>query len=202
MMLRSAAPAGRGPMDRYREPVPASPILDLSPGEWAVLGVVAEGPTHGFAVARLLAPDGPLGQIWSLPRPVVYQALRKLAQLELIGPQSTERSDRGPERTILKVTPAGRGQLRRWLGEPVDHVRDVRSALLIKLALLERAGRDPGPLLEAQRAQLLPRLDGLARVRDAAAGFDRVLAEWRYTSSEATLRFLDAIASTVGKPAP
>jgi hypothetical protein len=33
----------------------------------------------------------------------------------------------------------------------------------------------------------------MARLRDDAAGFDRVLAEWRYTSSQATLRFLDAI---------
>jgi DNA-binding PadR family transcriptional regulator len=193
MMRRGPAAVGRGSDRYYGEPVPAPTPVDLSPGEWAVLGVVAEAPTHGFAVARLLAPDGPLGQIWSLPRPVVYQAVRKLVQLQLVGPQATERSDRGPQRTILRVTPTGRRQLRRWLGEPVDHVRDVRSLLLIKLALLERAGRDIGPLLRAQRAQLLPRLGGLARVRDGAAGFDRVLAEWRYTSSEATLRFLDAI---------
>ena len=49
----------------------------LSAAAWAVLGVVAEGPTHGFAVAAVLAPDGPLGQVWTLPRPMVYRELDK-----------------------------------------------------------------------------------------------------------------------------
>ena len=61
----------------------------LSTGEWAVLGVIAEGPTHGFALAQLLAPNGPLGRIWSLPRPIVYQAIKKLLLLGLISEQAT-----------------------------------------------------------------------------------------------------------------
>lgn len=167
--------------------------LDLSPGEWAVLGVVAEGPTHGFAVAQLLAPDGALGRIWTMKRPFVYQALQKLSQLGLVHKRSTERSDRGPLRTIVVVTPDGRRELRRWLAEPVDHVRDVRSLLLLKLALLDRSGTDSTALLRAQRRQLLPRLAALERLRLEAEGFDGVLVEWRVTSSQATLDFLDAI---------
>jgi len=172
--------------------------LDLSPGEWAVLGAVAEGPTHGFAVAQLLAPEGALGRVWTLGRPLVYQALQKLTHLGLVVNRSTERSDRGPVRTIVAVTPSGRKEVRRWLAEPVDHVRDVRSLLLLKLALLDRSGGDPRPLLDAQRRQLLPRLAALERQRQEASGFDSVLAEWRLASSQATLAFLDAITA----PAP
>jgi len=173
------------------------PQFELSAGDWAVLGVVGEGATHGFAVARLLGPHGPLGQVWTLPRAVVYQALKKLIELGLVAEGSTERSNRGPARRMLTVTPAGKGQLCQWLGQPVEHVRDVRSLLLLKLALLDRAGQDPRPLLGAQRAALQPRLANLAVLRDGAEGFDRVLAEWRLASLEATLRFLDAAA-----PAP
>jgi hypothetical protein len=43
-----------------------------------------------------------------------------------------------------------------WLTRPVEHTRDVRSELLVKLALLDRAGKDPQPLLAAQREQLVP----------------------------------------------
>jgi PadR family transcriptional regulator AphA len=168
-------------------------LIELSPGDWAVLGVIAEGSTHGFAVAQLLSPDGALGRIWTLPRPVVYQVIKKLTQMKLIEEKSTERSDRGPKRTIVGITEAGRVAFRRWLDEPVDHVRDVRSMLLLKLALLDRFGGDLRPLIEAQRRRLVPVMAALDRSRRRAEGFERVLAEWRFASCQATIEFLDSI---------
>ena len=167
---------------------------ELSPGEWAVLGVVGEGPTHGFAVSRLLAPTGQLGRIWTLPRPVVYQVIKKLLDQGLLRERGTESSAKGPVRTVVGMTPAGRAALRRWLQEPVDHVRDVRSLLLLKLALLDRSGGDPRPLVDAQRTRLAAQLEALAGARDAAEGFDRVMLEWRIASSRATLEFLSVVS--------
>ena len=169
--------------------------LDLSPGEWAVLGAVAEGPTHGFAVAQLLAPDGELGRVWTLPRPVVYQVIQKLLQLGLVQPRGTETSHRGPVRTVIGVTPAGRAAVRRWLADPVDHVRDVRSLLLLKLALIDRRGGDPATLIEAQKARVRNQLDSLTKGRKSLAGFDRVLLEWRIAGSRATLDFLRVVGN-------
>jgi PadR family transcriptional regulator AphA len=162
----------------------------LGPGDWAVLGVVAEGPTHGFAVAQLLGPDGALGRIWTLPRPVVYQIIKKLLQLGLIGEKRTEAGARGPVRTVVGVTPAGRSAVKRWLQEPVDHVRDVRSLLLLKLALLDRAGADPRPLVAAQRQRVAAHLEVLEAGRDEAVDFERVILDWRIASSTATIDFL------------
>jgi hypothetical protein len=69
----------------------------------------------------------------------------------------------------------------------------VRSELLIKLALLDRAGTDPQPLLLAQQMQLAPIATALSdRVRDAA-GFERTLAVWRHQAIDATMRFLTAM---------
>ena len=51
---------------------------------------------------------------------------------------------------LLAPTPRGRQALRRWLARPTEHVRDLRSELLIKLLLLERSGTDETPLLRAQ----------------------------------------------------
>lgn len=159
-----------------------------------MLGAISLGPTHGFAVAAELSPQGGLGKVWTLPKALVYSQIRKLSALGLIEPAGRQPSQSGPARTILVATPLGRSALDSWLVCPVDHVRDVRSSLLLKLALLERIGRDPGPLLAAQRERLAPQIRALDRNRQAAQGFDRVLAEWRYSSSEATLRFLDAIS--------
>ena len=39
-------------------------------------------------------------------------------------------------------TPAGRRVAKRWLDAPVQHLRDVRTELLVKLALRDRAGLD------------------------------------------------------------
>ena len=75
---------------------------------------------------------------------------------------------------------------------PVGHIRDVRSELMVKLALLDRAGADPRSLLAAQREQLVPDRERAAGASSpAATGFDRTLALWRYETVSAALRFLD-----------
>ena len=50
----------------------------LSLAEHAILAMLSERPAHGFAIARLTAPGGELGQIWHIPRPVVYRSLGRL----------------------------------------------------------------------------------------------------------------------------
>jgi hypothetical protein len=32
--------------------------------EWLILGLLAEEPTHGFALARTLNPGGPVGSVY------------------------------------------------------------------------------------------------------------------------------------------
>ena len=71
---------------------------------------------------------------------------------------------------------------------------------MLKLALLDRVGADPVELLQAQRRQLAPIAGALAAQIPATTGFDQVLAQWRYESVSASLRFLDARLATV--PAP
>src|SRR5712691_4397614 len=102
----------------------------LAPGEWAVLALLSERPSHGWAVASQLDPSGELGSVWSLGRPLVYRSIDILAERELIQPAGHEPGLRGPNRTIYRATQAGSDALAEWLAEPVDHVRDVRSLLL------------------------------------------------------------------------
>src|SRR5207244_2890782 len=111
----------------------------------------------------------------------------------LVAAVGVEEGDRGPQRRLLQVTPVGRRAVTRWSGEPVAHVRDVRTELLLKLALLHRARKSPAPLLRRQREALGPTLDGLRSQLEAADGFDAVLARWRMESAEAVERFLDSL---------
>jgi PadR family transcriptional regulator AphA len=166
---------------------------DLAPGEWAVLAVVAEQSTHGFAVAKALGPPGEIGRVWSLSRPLVYRALDRLADEGLLEKGEAEPSLRGPARTSVRVTAPGRRLVRQWLNEPVEHVRDVRSLLMLKLLFLERAGLDPSRLIAAQRGLLIPVAAVLEEREQDAAGFERTLVQWRLESTRAVLRFLDSV---------
>src|ERR1700754_4398366 len=151
----------------------------LATGEWAVLGLVVEAPTHGFAIARALAPGGDVGRVWAMRRPLVYRTVDVLSTQGLVRAAGTEASDVGPRRTLLEATTAGGERFEAWLGAPVDHVRDARSELMLKLLFLDRAGRDPSELLAAQGE----RFGALAQELEArvgeAEGFARTLALWR-----------------------
>ncbi|MET9245445.1 helix-turn-helix transcriptional regulator [Nonomuraea sp. NPDC003709] len=162
----------------------------LSLTEWIVLALVAEGPTYGFAVARLTAPTGAVGAIWQVPRPRVYRALDRLADLSLIEPCGKERGQGGPQRTVFTATAAGTSAVNGWLICPVEHIRDIRTEFLIKFALLQRSGADPRPLLDAQAERIEPIIRSLRRQRDQAHGFDHVVAAWRYETAEAALRLM------------
>jgi DNA-binding PadR family transcriptional regulator len=158
-----------------------------------VLCLVSEAPSHGFAIARILAGDGELGHVWRVPKPVIYRALQRLETLELVATVEVQPSSAGPARSLVAATAAGRQASAAWLTRPASHTRDIRSELLVKLALLERAGAEAGPLLAAQRGQLQPVAAGLQEQLKTATGFDRTVILWRYETVHATLRFLDAL---------
>jgi DNA-binding PadR family transcriptional regulator len=159
-----------------------------------VLSLICEKPAYGLALAELLAPVGSIGRIWQVPKAVVYRGLHQLEIARLVEAAAPERSRRGPVRTLYTATPAGQDAARAWLNRPAAHVRDVRSELLLKLALLERAGRDPRELLRAQRAQLTPIAAGLDERLRAAAGIERTVTLWRYEALAAAMRFLETVS--------
>jgi len=102
---------------------------ELLLGEWACLGLIYPGRTHGFAVATRLKPTGDVGRVWSLSRPLTYRSLEQLSGRGYIHAVGEERGLAGGNRTILKATRVGRSQFRKWLDTPVPHLRDLRSEL-------------------------------------------------------------------------
>ena len=164
---------------------------DLAPGEWSVLALLAEQPGHGWALARQMARSGEIGSVWYLGRPLVYRALELLEQRGLIEAIGHEPGLRGPNRTIFRATPKGRYALELWLAEPVDRVREVRSLFLLKLVLIERAAFDPSPLLESQRASVLPAVRALEARLAASSGGEQILVRYRLESTRAVLHFID-----------
>jgi DNA-binding PadR family transcriptional regulator len=174
----------------------------LSLAEWLVLCLVREQPTYGLVIAQLLDRDGSLGHIWSVPKASVYRALQRLELLGLIRMAGRQRAPQGgPTRSLMKATPAGRSAAQAWLSTPVEHARDVRCELMVKLALLDRTGSDARVLIRAQIVWLLPVAAALDDRLRAATGFERTLVLWRREAMMATMRFLEALAASCASPA-
>jgi PadR family transcriptional regulator AphA len=171
---------------------------ELAPGEWSVLGLLAEQPAHGWALASALAPDGEIGCVWSLGRPLVYRSLEILEKRGLAEPGGLEASVRGPKRTVYRITETGRVELERWLAEPVVHVHEIRSLFLLKLVLGERLGTDLRPLLDAQREVLEERAEQLEARADESVGAQRIMSRYRLETARAALRFVEGHQAAVG----
>src|SRR3954451_11421169 len=155
--------------------------------EHVCLALVAEGVSHGWALGTLLAPDGELGRIWTLSRPLTYRAVDGLVERKLLRRRGAV-TGRGRDRLGLAPTAAGRRAAARWLDAPVEHLRDVRTELLIKLALRQRAGLATASLLAPQQQVFEPTIDVLTSTRPGAD----IIDVWRRESARAVRRFLDA----------
>ena len=167
----------------------------LAPGEWAVLALLCERPAHGWALARQLSPNGELGSIWSLTRPLVYRSLEILESRRLILPAGSEPGARGPNRTIFRATAAGHEAVALWLSEPVEHVRESRSLLLLKLVFAQRNCIDPRPMLLTQREAIEEAIESLEARTLGSVGTDAILLRFRLESSRAVERFIDGVLS-------
>jgi PadR family transcriptional regulator AphA len=158
-------------------------------GEWACLGILYDRPAHGWAIVKELRPDGDIGRIWHLTRPLTYRSLDQLTARGWIHPVGEEPGDAGPNRTVLAATRTGRARLRTWLRAPVVHLRDLRSELLLKLVFADRLDVDITAMLDRQRDII----DEHVRAFEARAPDGDVVSIWRNEAAHAAQRFLSQV---------
>lgn len=176
------------------------------PAEHALLGLLAmrAGETgHGYELARGFGPDAPLGNVIRLEPGMVYHHLKKLERLGWV----TVAADASPERPARRpfaLSPTGRGELRRWLTEPVAHTREIRLDFLVKLYLtlvLEPALALR--LIDEQRDICGRLIDALAEQRGPSPKpnreepspirFGEMVVEMRLAQTRAVLAWLDRV---------
>lgn len=155
--------------------------------EHVCLVLVTQGVSHGWGLGSLLAPDGEVGRVWSLTRPLTYRAIDGLVDKGLVSRRGRS-SGQGRDRVLIAATASGRRAAAHWLDAPVEHLRDVRTELLVKLTLRDRAGLERLPLLHAQQERFEPFIESLT----SSHGSDDDLVDlWRRESARAVRRFLD-----------
>ncbi|HNR02516.1 MAG TPA: PadR family transcriptional regulator [Anaerolineaceae bacterium] len=115
----------------------------LTSSKYALLGLLAAGPCHGYELHRKFAdPDG-IGLIWGVKISNMYAQLAKLAQRGLISGKLQENEQR-PARTQYSLTPGGKQQFISWLHTPVQHPRDFRHDFFLQLYFVSQY--EPGKL--------------------------------------------------------
>ena len=169
------------------------PADELLLGDWACLGILTIEPSHGFAVSVRLRPDGDIGRVWSLSRPLTYRSIDRLQNNGYIEPVSEEPGIAGGTKTVLAITSSGQLALREWLQRPVLHLRDLRSELLLKLQLARTLGVDTTGLIDAQKHVVSDaRLNLRQQLRNHSDDF---VTRWRLETADAALRFLDSLTN-------
>jgi len=134
-----------------------------SPLALAVLALLIEAPMHPYRMQQLLKSRGKDQVINIRQRASLYQTIERLERDELIAPDTIERTDGRPDRTIYTVTGLGRKiaveWLRSMLAEPQNEFPEFPVALSF-LGLMTPA--ETAALFEARRDFLAGREKKLA----------------------------------------
>jgi xanthine dehydrogenase accessory factor len=117
---------------------PAAPGVDvLSSAEYVLLGLLLDGPAHGYELSKAFAAGTDLAAVCEVGLSQLYAGLAKLEALGLVDSQRT--TGRGHQgRKVFAVTAAGRGRFRRWLSEPVPDARRLKTDFGPKFLLARR----------------------------------------------------------------
>ena len=158
-----------------------------------VLALVVQDPRHGWALHEELSPDGDIGRAWRLSRQLVYRAIDTLESEGLVR-RATPKDGRGAEKVVISATAKGRTHATRWLDEPVEHLRDVRTELVVKVMLRERAGLPVKGFVEKQRLQFEPVFRAIENSPAAGA-----VDAWRRESATAVKRYLTRLEKLYGR---
>jgi PadR family transcriptional regulator, regulatory protein AphA len=105
-------------------------MVPLSLSEYAVLGLLADGPLSGYELDK--RAERTIGYFWRPAKSKIYELLPRLSAAGLISSRRIAQ-DRRPDKQVHELTPLGREALREWL-ESHDLPKTVaRNPLLLKL---------------------------------------------------------------------
>lgn len=157
-----------------------------------LMGLLALGDRHGYDLKK--EHDEHFAGAKPLAFGQVYATLERLQKKHHVVPVEVERVD-GPDRTVFRLTPDGRSELDRWLGEVVAPAPDVSNPLAVKATITLLVGdRDQAVrYLSNQRAAHLGRMRHYTQIKtNPSASLPEILAaDYAIAHLDADLQWLD-----------
>lgn len=174
----------------------------LSP-EYALLGLLAQGPAHGYELHQKLSVD--LGQVWHISLSQSYNILNRLeAQGYIAG--AVQEQEKLPARRLFHLSPLGRRRFEDWLhAASGSSVRSIRLEFLTRLYFARLTSSQLAhELIETQLAETRR---GLERLRSLYSGLptegqliNRLGLELRLRQLESILEWLQSCHKAIDSP--
>jgi DNA-binding PadR family transcriptional regulator len=156
-----------------------------------VLALIVDQPRHGWAIQEELAPHGPIGRAWTLSRQLVYRAIDTLESDGLVK-RAKPKDGGGGDKVVISPTAKGKSHAQKWLDEPVAHLRDVRTELVVKMMLRDRAELSSKTFLARQQQTFAPLIQAI-ELSPATTPVDM----WRRESASAIKRYLTRLEKSL-----
>jgi DNA-binding PadR family transcriptional regulator len=176
---------------------------------FAILGLLAEAPLHGYAVHA--AFEERLGEFWELNYGQVYQVLTALERQGLVV-ATDEQVGRRPTRKVYALSAKGRDAFGSWLAHGAPRSKPFRDDLFLRLLFAGNASPARlASLIDAQLQAAQEQRSQLAsRRRAACAGTGepfsaivrRLYVEAALLQVDARVRALELCRATLGLRAP
>ena len=127
-------------------------VGSLSP-EFALLGLLSQGPAHGYELHQRLTTE--LGQVWHLSQSQIYNILNRLDGKGFIH-GTLQEQDKLPAKRSFRLTGAGQQRFMDWLNLPSrSSVRAIRVEFTTRLYFALTISQDLAhQLIDAQRLKL------------------------------------------------
>lgn len=160
-----------------------------------LLALLERGPMYGYQMRTEF--ESRTGGTWPLNVGQVYTTLDRLERDGLVTSAEGEAG-----RTTYAITDAGRAEVRRWFGTPVNRTDRPRDELAIKLAVAVTVpGVDVREVVQAQRAESMRVLRDYTRLKMRATDEDdlgwRLVLDHLVFAAEAEVRWLDHVETTL-----
>ncbi|GAA1753230.1 MULTISPECIES: PadR family transcriptional regulator [Streptomonospora] len=130
----------------------------------AVLSVVVQRPMHPYEVASVLRARGKEDDM-EIKWGSLYTVVRNLAKHGFVEAVESERAGARPERTVYRITDAGRAELVDWAAELVSTPQPERPRFKAGLSVLAALEPDEALTMLRRRLDALDR--GNASLREA-----------------------------------
>ena len=167
-------------------------IGSLSP-EMALLGLLYDGPGHGYDLHRKVIND--LGQVWHLSQSQAYSILKRLeAQADISVIKISQ--EKLPARQLLQMTEHGRKRFLEWLeASSGGSTRAIRMEFVTRLYFIQQYM--PEKLAQAfahQRLEVQTNIQNLEKARrelPREQTFNRMSLDLRLKQLNTVLEWLD-----------